>query len=259
MPLEELALCVLERLADDEGPPGQRPLRTGRINTWVVEWDRAEGHRRETNAEALLARASLGDAVSEAWDWLRVEGCLAQAASPSGNLEAYFVTRRGRELLDHPDPIGLIRAQRRLGVELHHGFATRLRPLVQAGAFEQAALDALRLVEGRVRELAGTPRDQRGQALTGVVLMHHAFGHNGKLADPVAESGERLGLMELFSGAFGAVRNPLAHRNIEWDDPSEAAEMVLLADLLMRQLDRVEARLTVSDPAAGTTASRPPR
>ena len=51
-------------------------------------------------------------------------------------------------------------------------------------------------------------------------------------------------MMELFTGGFGAVRNPLGHRNVEWDDPTEAAEMVLLADLLMRQLDRVEARLT---------------
>ena len=52
-------------------------------------------------------------------------------------------------------------------------------------------------------------------------------------------------MMELFAGAFGAVRNPPGHRNVEWTDPTEAAEMVLLADLLMRQLDRIGQRLVL--------------
>jgi hypothetical protein len=44
--------------------------------------------------------------------------------------------------------------------------------------------------------------------------------------------------MELYAGAFGALRNALGHREVRWDDPTEAAEVVLLADLLMRRLDR---------------------
>ena len=55
--------------------------------------------------------------------------------------------------------------------------------------------------------------------------------------------------MELFAGAFGAVRNPLGHNAVEWSDPTEAAEFVLFADLLMRQLDRVERRLNDVDEA----------
>jgi hypothetical protein len=33
------------------------------------------------------------------------------------------------------------------------------------------------------------------------------------------------------------------HTEVEWSDPIEAAEYVLLADLLMRQLDRAERRV----------------
>jgi hypothetical protein len=44
----------------------------------------------------------------------------------------------------------------------------------------------------------------------------------------------------LFAGTFGAVRNTLAHNKVEWSDSVEAAEYVLLCDLLMRILDRVE-------------------
>ena len=70
----------------------------------------------------------------------------------------------------------------------------------------------------------------------------------GTLTDRSADVGEQQGLRFLFAGAFGAVRNPLGHRNFEWEDSTEAAEMILLADLLMRQLDRVAERLHESDP-----------
>ncbi|MBA3279812.1 MAG: hypothetical protein H0U22_14100, partial [Geodermatophilaceae bacterium] len=82
-------------------------------------------------------------------------------------------------------------------------------------AFEQAAFDALREVEVRVRELAGTAK---ARGLVGVPLMRYAFGVDGPLAS-AADPGERDGVRELFSGAFGAVRNPLGHRTIAWDDP----------------------------------------
>jgi hypothetical protein len=54
--------------------------------------------------------------------------------------------------------------------------------------------------------------------------------------------------MNLFKGAFAAFRNPLGHRSVEFGDPIEAAEVVLFADLLMRQLDHVEGRLRPISP-----------
>ena len=145
---------------------------------------------------------------------------------------------------------GLVAARRRLGVKLHEELAGRLHDAVSVGAFEQAALLALRAIEARVRELTGRPRGKRDDLLTGTALMQHAFApDNGPLTDPDAEPGERLGTMSLFVGAFGAVRNGLVHTEVEWSDPVEAAEYVLLGDLLMRQLDRAAHRATTS--AAG--------
>jgi uncharacterized protein (TIGR02391 family) len=225
--------------------------RTGNIVPWVQAWDAEEGRAARSQAETAQAHPKLVRVLAEAWDWLQAEGFIAHAVLVNQTSDAVFVTRRGRAMLEEDDPLGVIRAQRRLGLELHAALRSRLRPLVRAGAFEQAAFDALREVEVRVRELAGDPRDKNGQPYRAVALMNHVFGGEGVLTDPGADAGEQQGIRSLFAGAFGAVRNPLGHQNVEWEDPTEAAEMVLLADLLMRQLDRV-ARRTAA-PAESTT------
>jgi hypothetical protein len=152
MPLEQLALAVLGRLiASDERARGSFPVRSPQIITWVAEWDRATGATR-SQSESAASRPDLVDALAEAWEWLRVNGLVARAAGVRLGPDTYIITRRGRDILDYLDPLDMIRAQRRLGVELHPALARTLRPLIQAGAFEQAALDALRQVEVRVRD-----------------------------------------------------------------------------------------------------------
>jgi uncharacterized protein (TIGR02391 family) len=57
------------------------------------------------------------------------------------------------------------------------------------------------------------------------------------------EKGEADATLQLFSGAIGTFKNPTSHRSVEYGDATEASEVVLFADLLMRLLDRVELRL----------------
>lgn len=249
MPLEDLGMTILARLASTDWG-NSWPNRAGNVIRWLQAWRSAEGAEALSDAEAARARPDLIKVLAEAWDWLHVESFIARAVLVNQSNDAVFVTRRGVEVLAEEDPSAAIRARRRLGLELHPELESRLQPLVRVGAFEQAAFDALRHVEVRVRELAGDPRDSKAQPYRGVALMNHAFGENGKLTDPAADAGEQQGIRSLFAGAFGAVRNPLGHQNVEWADPTEAAEMVLLADLLMRQLDRVDARLPRLDDAS---------
>jgi uncharacterized protein (TIGR02391 family) len=74
-------------------------------------------------------------------------------------------------------------------------------------------------------------------------LMADAFKPGGSLHDPEMDKGEAEATMALFRGAIGTFKNPTSHRPVEYDDPTLAAEVVLLADLLLRLLDRIEERM----------------
>jgi hypothetical protein len=52
-----------------------------------------------------------------------------------------------------------------------------------------------------------------------------------------AQPSERTSLRSFVVGAFGLYRNPYAHRNVALADPDEAAEIIMLANHLLRIVD----------------------
>lgn len=192
-----------------------------------------------------------GVALAAALERLVQDGVLVpfpshDPAYPSETGDMLSITAWGARQRTNGDARQIAAARRRVSLELHAELQPTLTDLLAVGAFESAALDALRMIEARVRRLIGDPKSGKGHRLTGVPLMEQAFGSGGLLTDPSADTGEQQGVMNLFKGAFGAVRNVLAHTDEKpWSDSAEAAEYVLLADLLMRRLDAVERRLAV--------------
>ena len=60
----------------------------------------------------------------------------------------------------------------------------------------------------------------------------------GPLCDESAEPAEQQAMADLFAGAIGAFKNPASHRTVKFEDPVEAAEIIQLADLLIRIVAR---------------------
>ncbi|HVC99734.1 MAG TPA: TIGR02391 family protein [Candidatus Dormibacteraeota bacterium] len=188
------------------------------------------GHDMGENPMAFLK------AISEAWSWLVSEGLVARKPNQSG--ESCFVTRRGGRLAAATDPLRDMAAEDRLAAGLHPRIEQRIRQQFLLGEFELAAFAAMKEVEIRVREIGGFPDSE-----IGVRLMQAAFNDSGPLTDPNLDPGEQTSTRALFWGAIGVFKNPSSHRQVRFEDSTEAAEVVLFADLLLRLLDRTEARL----------------
>lgn len=171
-------------------------------------------------------------ALAEAFDWLLLRGLFSGIP---GEGDWLFITRKGRSVLEASNGLALVQAEARIDVDLHPSIADRVRSQFLLGEYELAAFAALRQVEIRVRELAGA--GGKDDENFGVKLMTRAFKEGGPLRDTSAEGGEQVAMMNLFQGAIGVFKNPPSHRQVDYDDPTLASEVVLLADLLLRLLD----------------------
>ncbi|TLY15886.1 MAG: TIGR02391 family protein [Nitrospirae bacterium] len=181
------------------------------------------GHDLGSNPRGFLR------AMAEAWAWLESE---SETGYP------YFVTRRGQQLAKEVEPLRRLTDEARLAAGLHPLIEARIRQQFLLGEYELAAFAALRQVEIRVRELAGA-----SESSLGVALMKEAFKADGPLADSSLDKGERDATMALFWGAIGVFKNPTSHRQVDYKDRTQAAEVILLADLLLRMLDDIAERL----------------
>lgn len=208
LPVDRLGMEILRQFAN-----GTEPHLYNYLNSW-------------RNA-GLDARSPTMHALSEACDWLRNRGLVSE----SNGIDRGFITRLGHEVLERG--IGFLGAVTKLNDDLHPRIASVRRQFL-LGEYELAAFAAMKQVEVRVRELGGF-----ADADIGRNLMRAAFKPGeGPLRNPAAESGEQQGMSDLFAGAIGVFKNPTSHRVVTFDDPAEAAEVIGLASLLLRILDR---------------------
>jgi uncharacterized protein (TIGR02391 family) len=108
--------------------------------------------------------------------------------------------------------------------ELVHGH-------VEDGGYEAAAWQAYIDVETRLREVTES-------TAFGKDLVALAFQETGALGQHL-DAKNREALEKLFGGAMTYFRNELSHEHVEYEDPMEAREILLLADLLLRLIDGV--------------------
>jgi len=99
--------------------------------------------------------------------------------------------------------------------------------------YDTAIFQAFKEVEVAVRNGGGfLPTD------IGVPLMRKAFDIvNGPLTDKSLPEAERTSIQHLFAGAIGSYKNPQSHRNVSISEPTDAAEMIILASHLLKIVD----------------------
>jgi uncharacterized protein (TIGR02391 family) len=113
----------------------------------------------------------------------------------------------------------------------------------------QGAVEAMQLVEARIKELAARGGPLPDDTRYGHRLATYAFNpSNGPILNATRsvhgrDDGEQDGWKFLFMGAMAALRNPLAHKAYQPTDPVEASELIVFASMLMRSLDLAERRL----------------
>ena len=185
-------------------------------------------------------RPQIREALSEAWAWLAGAALLVpEYERGDGMLK---LSRRARKLAAEPDPQRGISAHRLAKDTLHPAIREDVWALYHRGKYELAIIAAMKAFEVRVRQVGSFTNADHGKD-----MIARAFNSkNGPLRDETAEPAERDALFALMTGAFGLYRNPYVHRKMEQDDPDEAAEIIMLANHLLRIVDVRETALKAS-------------
>jgi len=170
--------------------------------------------------------------ITEAWVWLDKEQFIAPYPGHLG-YEGVFVTRKGKKFKNLTDFKTYSYGNLIPKKELDPIFISKVIPLFNKGDYDTAIFQAYKEVEVRIRKVT-----KLSEQIIGVDLARKAFDEeNGILTDKKNIKSERQALSHIFAGVLGWFKNPLSHKYINFDNPFEAAEIILFANYLLRVIN----------------------
>ena len=145
-----------------------------------------------------------------------------------------MVFSRRAEAMEDEHDFSRYREGARLPRELlHPSIADAVWISFVRGDYDTAVFQAMRQVEIAMRQATGAD-----PSVPAVNTARNAFRPNdGTLTDLDAPAGEQQGMMDLFAGAMGALKNPHSHRWVNYDSPGDAAAAVIFASQLLRIIE----------------------
>lgn len=169
--------------------------------------------------------------LSEALQWLKNEGFIADR--PTNSTGWIFVTRKGKAIKTKDDFKKLSYTKLLPFDQIDEQLKDKVIPSFIRGDFATSVFAAFKEVEIRLRE--GAKLDKTWY---GVKLVDKAFdAKTGLLTDPELTDTEKTRYHEMIRGTIGTFKNPLSHRDVNYDDPVIAVGLILFANSLIQTIE----------------------
>jgi uncharacterized protein (TIGR02391 family) len=120
-------------------------------------------------------------------------------------------------------------------LQLHPDIRTHCWDLYSVGNYDNAVLQATKLLEINVRNKARLPLD-----MVGVDIINQAFGAKNRRLDYGQVEAEQQGVRELLCGMIRVFKNPQSHRFVGMQSKADCLGVLLMCSTLLYIIDNVK-------------------